>query len=251
MINTILCIILAILMISIGGKRGIKSFISLCLNFILLIFTFYLIACGFNSVIVTLLGTIMFSYFILFYVNGRNIKTKISFVSVIIVLILLTFFISLITYISKISGFGEESLEEINMFSYNVNINMTNITVSLILISLIGAIVDASIAISSALYEVYENNPNLNRYELFISGMNIGKSILGTTTNTLLFAYLAEFMTLIVWFNGLNSSFSYIINSKVFASEFIKIILVNIGSITIIPITAILTANKLKNTKEW
>lgn len=244
--NIILGIIFAILMVAIGGKRGFKSFVSLCLNFILLIIVFYLIACGFNSIIVTLLGSLAFSYFILFYVNGKNVKTKISFVSVVIVLVLLALFISLITYASRIAGFGEESFEEINMFSYSINTNMSNITISLILISLIGAIIDSSIAISSALYEVYENNPNLSRYELFLSGMNIGKSILGTTTNTLLFAYLAEFMTLIIWFNGLNSSFSYIINSKVFVAEFIKIILVNIGCIVIIPTTAYLTSRKLK-----
>ena len=244
--NMILGIILFILMIVIGGKRGLKSFISLCLNFLLLIFTFYLIACGFNSIIVTLLGCLVFSYFILFYVNGKNIKTRISFLSVIVVLVLLTFFISLITYISRISGFGEESFEEINMFSYSININMSNITVCLILISLIGAIIDASIAISSALYEVHENNYNLSSRELFLSGMNIGKSILGTTTNTLLFAYFAEFMTLIIWFYVLDNSVEYIINSKVFASEIIKILLVNIGSILVIPVTAFLTSRRLK-----
>lgn len=248
--NMILIIILAILMILIGGKRGLKSYFSLLLNFLCLIFTFYFIACGFNSIIVTLIGSLLFSYIILFYVNGKNIKTKISFLSVVIVLTFLTLFITAITYITRIGGFGEEAFEEINMYSYNINYNMLNVEVSFILISLIGAVVDSSIAISSALFEVHENNPNLNIHELFLSGLNIGKSILGTTINTLLFAYLAEFMTLIIYFYGLKSDFGYIVNSKVFASELIKIILVNIGSIIVIPITSYLTARRLGSNYE-
>ncbi len=244
--NIILIILLFLLMIYIDIKRGIKLFLSILFNFIILMIIFYLIAVGLNPIICSLIGCFIISYIILYYVNERNIKTESSLKSVIIVLIILSFLIFFVTKISRIAGFGYESYEEINMFSYDVKIDFTNIAISMILISLIGATVDSSIAISSALYEVYDNNKNLSKKDLFISGMNIGKDILCTTNNTLMFAFLGEFMTLLIWFYKGDYSFLEIVNAKTFVSEIIKILFSAVGCIIVIPITAYITTESLK-----
>ena len=244
--NIILIILLFLLMIYIDIKRGIKLFLSILFNFIILMIIFYLIAVGLNPIICSLIGCFIISYIILYYVNERNIKTESSLKSVIIVLIILSFLIFFVTKISRIAGFGYESYEEINMFSYDVKIDFTNIAISMILISLIGATVDSSIAISSALYEVYDNNKNLSKKDLFLSGMNIGKDILCTTNNTLMFAFLGEFMTLLIWFYKGDYSFLEIVNAKTFVSEIIKILFSAVGCIIVIPITAYITTESLK-----
>ena len=248
--NIILIILLFLLMIYIDIKRGIKLFLSIFFNFIILMIIFYLIAIGLNPIICSLIGCFIISYIILYYVNERNIKTESSLKSVIIVLIILSFLIFFVTKISRIAGFGYESYEEINMFSYDVKIDFTNIAISMILISLIGATVDSSIAISSALYEVYDNNKNLSKKDLFLSGMNIGKDILCTTNNTLMFAFLGEFMTLLIWFYKGDYSFLEIINAKTFVSEMIKILFSAVGCIIVIPITAYITTETLKKDSE-
>ncbi len=244
--NIILIILLFLLMIYIDIKRGIKLFLSVVFNFIILMIIFYLIAVGLNPIICSLIGCFIISYIILYYVNERNVKTESSLKSVIIVLIILSFLILFVTKISRIAGFGYESYEEINMFSYDVKIDFTNIAISMILISLIGATVDSSIAISSALYEVYDNNKNLSKKDLFLSGMNIGKDILCTTNNTLMFAFLGEFMTLLIWFYKGDYSFLEIVNAKTFVSEMIKILFSAVGCIIVIPITAYITTESLK-----
>ena len=244
--NIILIVLLFLLMIYIDTKRGIKLFLSIIFNFIILMIIFYLIAIGLNPIICSLIGCFVISYIILYYVNERNIKTESSLKSVVIVLIILSFLIFFVTKISRIAGFGYESYEEINMFSYDVRIDFTDIAISMILISLIGATVDSSIAISSALYEVYDNNKNLSKKDLFLSGMNIGKDILCTTNNTLMFAFLGEFMTLLIWFYKGDYSFLEIVNAKTFVSEMIKILFSAVGCIIVIPITAYITTESLK-----
>ena len=244
--NKILLLILFFLMIYIDRRRGIKLFVSLFINFFILIALFYLMALGINPIIVSLLGCLVVSRVILYFVNGKNVKTKISLKSILIVLIILAILIFITTKLSRIAGFGYESYEEINMFSYNVKIDFTNIAISLILISLIGATTDTSIAISSALYEIYDNNKHLSRKELYKSGINIGKDVLCTTTNTLLFAFLGDFMTLIIWFYKGNYSIFDIVNAKVFAGEVIRILFSAIGCVIIIPVTSYLMSKKLK-----
>lgn len=247
--NSILTLLMFILLVWIGGKRGLKLFISLVINFIILMLTFYFIALGFNPIVISLIGCLIITYIILYFVNGENIKTKASLISVIIVLLILVVSIFIVTTLTKISGFGYESYEEINMFSYDVDLNFTDVSIALILIGLIGATVDTSVAISSALYEVHQNNKNLSKKELFLSGITIGKDILGTTTNTLLFAFLGEFLTLLIWFKDVNYSLLDIINNKTFCAEFIKILFSGMGCILVIPITAIIVSNKITKKK--
>ena len=228
MIN-ILLIVLLILMLYVGGNRGIKLFISLIINFFILMLIFYFIALGINSIILSLLGSILISTIILYFVNGKNIKTESAFYSVIIVLILLAVSIFIITEKTR-----------------NVGIDFSKITTALILIGLIGSTTDSAIAVSSALYEVYQNNKNLGSKELIKSGLNIGKDILGTTANTLLFAFLGSFMTLIIWFITCKYNVFDILNNKTFQEEYIQSIFSLIGCILIIPITVLTTTLKIK-----
>ena len=248
--NLVLLIILLVLMIYVCGLHGIKLFLSILVNFILLIISFLIIVYGLNPVVIALILSYIVARIVLYKVNGYNIKTKSTFISVIIVLAILTLFIYLATYISRISGFGYEELEEINMFSYDIGVRFERISVALILIGLLGAIIDSSMAISSALYEIKENNKNLKLNELFKSGINIGRDIMSTTMCTLLFAFLGEFMTLLIWYKKGNYSLGDIINSKTFAKEFMKIIFSSIGCILVIPITSYITSIKLSKKDE-
>ena len=249
--NKFLLLILLLLMFFVDQKRGFKLFLSLCFNFIILMIMFYLISFKINPIAIALIGCFFISRIILYFVNERNVKTEASMKSIIIVLIILAILIFSVTNLSRIAGFGYESFEEINMFSYDVDIDFTEISIAIILIGLIGATVDSSIAISSALFEVYENNKHLTKKQLFISGLNIGKDILCTTANTLLFAFIGEFMTLLIWFKSLNYTFASIINAKVFWAEFIKILFIGIGCVLVIPITSYITTRAILELGEY
>ena len=143
---------------------------------------------------------------------------------------------------SMIQGFGIEEIEELSFFNLYVGVNFLEIASCTIIMGSIGAITDTSISISSAMNEIFIHNPFMDRYHLFKSGMNVGKDILGTTTNTLYFAFIGGYLALIVWFKDLSYSLGEVINSKVFSSEIISIFCIGTGAILIIPITAWLTA---------
>lgn len=80
--------------------------------------------------------------------------------------------------------------------------------------------------------------------------MTVGKDILGTTTNTLFFAFIGGYLALIIWFKDLGYSLGEVLNSKVFASEAISIFYTGTGAILIIPITAWLSAYSMVKYKD-
>lgn len=238
----ILLIILLILMAVVGGTRGVQSFSTLILNFFTLFFMIILIGAKIDPIKVTFIGAMIISFFSLFFINGFNKKTVSSLVSVITVIIL----VMIITYKmginAQIQGFSSEQIDIVSFYSLYVQINFSKIVICEILIGLLGAVIDVSISISSSMNEIYKNDSLITQNQLFKSGMNIGKDILGTMTNTLFFAYTSGFMTLMIYFKQLNYSLSTIMNAKVFCSEVFQSICCGIGIILIIPITAFITS---------
>ncbi len=208
-----------------------------------------LIGAKIDPIKVTFIGAMIISFFSLFFINGYNKKTVSSLLSVTIVIALVMLTTYQMGINAQIQGFSNEQIDTVSFYSLFVQIDFSKIVICEILIGLLGAIIDVSISISSSMNEIYKNDLRISQHELFKSGMNIGKDILGTMTNTLFFAYVSGFMTLLIYFNQLNYSLSTILNAKVFCSEVFQSICCGIGIILIIPITAFITSKLLFFTK--
>lgn len=247
----LLSIILFLLMVLIGGKKGVKSFISLFLNFAVIIITIFLmINPTINPITVTIIACILISCINLFYVNEVNSKTKTAFVSTLITISILIFFISILTKLTMIQGFGEEETEELGMFSLYIGLDFVKIATSVIIMSTIGAITDVAISITSPMREMIRHNEHASQRELFSFGLSIGRDILGTNANTIFFAFFGGYLALLLWFKDLRYSISEIANSKVFNAEIVIILCGGIGIALVIPIAAWINAYYLINAKK-
>src|SRR5690625_5834254 len=84
----------------------------------------------------------------LFFINEVNSKTVTAFISTLITIAILFFFIYFITKKVQIQGFGEEEIEEIRIFSLYIGIDFIKVSSAVIVMSTIGAISDISILIA-------------------------------------------------------------------------------------------------------
>lgn len=246
-----LAAILFILMIVIGGKKGARSFISLFLNFgVILLITLVMADPKVNPIILTIIGCTIISCINLFFINQVNSKTKTAFLSTAITIVILLIFINQVTKLTMIQGFGEEEIDELTIFSLYIGVDFVKIAASVIIMSTIGAITDVAISITSPMLEIFIQHPNISRRDLFKSGIGIGKDILGSNTNTLFFAFFGGYMALLLWFKDLSYSIGEIANSKIFGSEMITIFSAGIGIALIVPIAAWINAYYLVRSRE-
>ena len=230
--NVLVCLgaILFILMILIGGKKGARSFMALFFNFGVLLITILIMTIPkTNPIILTLIACTVISCINLFYINEVNTTTKTAFISSMMTIVILLFFIVIVTGNAMIQGFGEEETEELSAYSLYIGVDFVKIGASVIIMSTIGAITDTAMAISSPMRETFNHNPSISRKELFTFGLNIGKDILGTSTNTLFFAFFGGYMALLIWFKDLSYSVGEVVNSKIFSAEMITIFCAGIG----------------------
>ncbi|MET3574280.1 YibE/F family protein [Bhargavaea ullalensis] len=239
----LLAAILLGLMVWVGGGKGARSFIALFLNFgVFLATLMFMMDPNVDPVLLTLFAAAGVSAINLFFTNGVNSKTVMAFSSTLVTIAVLLFMIYWFAKKAMIQGFSEEEVEEISIFSLYVGVDFTKIAVSMVIIAVIGAITDVAIAISSPMRELFFHHPEVSRTGLFRSGMSIGRDILGSDTNTLFFAFIGGYMSLLIWFRDLHYTFGQIVNSKVFGGEMLTIFFAGIGIALIIPIASGLNA---------
>ena len=238
----ILGFILLFLIMIIGGDRGVISLISLVGNMLLLSLAIWLMAAGAPVLLVTVGVGIIISCVTLFYQNGTNEKTKSAFTAVLITMAVLFFFIYMVVWRSEAGGLNEIQAAEDDVLYYNMNLNipMQKVMAAVVLLSTLGAVTDMALTVSTSLYEVKIHKPDMSNTELFQSGMQIGKSILGTTVNTLLFAYLGESMILFAYLRMQKQSLGILLNSRLLFQNCIFMIFGALSCVLVIPISTLL-----------
>ena len=234
----ILIIVFVLLSLLAGGDRTAKSLMTTAINVTIFAVLIELIYLGFNIVFTTAIAAILITATTVFYQNENNIKTVSAFISVVIVLVLSSFFITYIITHAHLQGFGivgDVKIQPSNGYEEDIGINMKLVQVAVFIV--IGGLIDTAVAICSGTYEIIRHNPNANRSEIIESGMNIGCKILSSNVNTLFFIFAGEFMIMCISFLKFYS-WGTLINSKDFTQELIAIMISAIGTVVIIPISS-------------
>ena len=245
-----LSLTLALLIFISCGDKGSKSIITSFGFGLLLIMYLKLISSGISPYVSTVIVVALQLALILFFQNERSLETYIAFSAVIITLIVLLPLAFYFTSSGAIEGFNplEYEITDSNGYTRNVNLNMTAIEVSVLIIALIGATVDSSIATTSSILEIFSHCDNLSWSEGISIGKTVGGSILSTSIHTVFYIYVAEYLTLFIEYAD-SFSFSAVINSKAFAQGFLSMAIVSLGCSAVIPISAFLCLFYMRQNK--
>lgn len=247
----ILACLFAILVIALGGKKGIKALLTLVIIYLLLLYILIPgILANYPPILLTILVSLVATCGTLFIIAGPNLKT----VSAIIGTVGGVSTAGLISYltiiISPLTGLPSE--EAIGLWTSDPNLNYRGILASAMIIGALGASMDVGISIASSTFEVKKAKPDIKTRELVAAGMNVGKDIMGAMTNTLLLAYTGSAMFLLLLAYN-NISFIKFVNLDSIASEITAALTGSIGLVMCIPITAVVSGhlynlNKKKET---
>lgn len=125
------------------------------------------------------------------------------------------------------------------LYSGYSSLNLTQIFMASIFIGSSGAVMDLSVDITSAVYEVIEKKPDISWKEAAKSGMNVGRAAMGTMTTTLLLAYSGGYVTLLMVFMAQGTPIYNILNYKYVSAEILDTIVGSMGLVTVAPLTAL------------
>lgn len=241
-------LIFFIVIIAIGGRTGLKSIVGLIITVICLFAILIpLLLKGAPTILTTFITCAYITLVSFTILGGVHRKTISAFLGTLSGAFLAMVFGLAVQHFAKIDGLRLEDAEPLLQLKYTgVPIRLQGLLVAGIIISALGAVMDVAISISSSLEEVHAANPSLSSRELFRSGMNIGRDMVGTMTNTLILAFLGSEFTLMIFLYARDLSFYHLFSTAFVALETISGISASIGMVLAIPLTAFISSKLIK-----
>ncbi len=242
-----LCIVLVLFIaaaVAVGGRTGVKSLVALAVTLVCL-FGVLLpsLMKGANTLLMTFIVCAYVAVVSLTIVGGVRKKTVCAMLGAVAGTALALLFGLLAQGLTRIDGLRIDDVEPLlQLRQTGTPIGLRGLLVGGIVISALGAVMDVTMGIASSLAEVHAANPQLSRRELFRSGMNIGRDMVGTMTNTLILAFLGSGFTLILYLYSLGLPFRQLMCSAYVSMEVVSGAASSVGVILSIPLTALITA---------
>lgn len=250
-----LCIVLVLFIaaaVAVGGRTGVKSLVALAVTLVCL-FGVLLpsLMKGANTLLMTFIVCAYVAVVSLTIVGGVRKKTVCAMLGAVAGTALALLFGLLAQGLTRIDGLRIDDVEPLlQLRQTGTPIGLRGLLVGGIVISALGAVMDVTMGIASSLSEVHTANPKLSRRELFRSGMNIGRDMVGTMTNTLILAFLGSGFTLILYLYSLGLSPRQLLSSAYVSLEVVSGVASSVGVILSIPLTALITAEVFTREKK-
>lgn len=241
--NTMLIFVLLFFagLILLGKMKGLKALISLLVTigsvfFILIPLTLQ----GYDPLMLAILVSIFVTLVTITIIAGFNKKALSAIIGTIVGVICAALIAYLVGNISFLTGLSGEDARI--LYINRPELNFSHIFFASIMIGALGAVMDVGMSIASSVQEIYKANKNTSQKKLFKSGMQVGKDIMGTMSNTLILAYVGSSLPLLLLFSMNDFGFMHIINFDFIAAEIVRSISGSFGLLLAIPITALVSS---------
>lgn len=246
-------VVLAFLVVTVlvGRRVGAKSLLGLGLTVVCIFSILIPLLLGGWPTLPTILGMCAYVTVVEFVIlGGVNRKTLCAILGTISGVAIAALFGELACALLRVNGYkmysAEPTIEALLQIKQGQDpmhsLQLGDLLVGGIVIAALGAVNDVAMSISSAMNELVAVNPALTRRQLLRSGMNIGRDMVGTMTNTLILALVGSSLVLMIYLSSLEPSFSQLMSGTFFSVEMVQAIASSVGVILAVPLSALIGA---------
>ena len=233
-----------IVLIIIGKFKGLKAAITLALTTLAIIkILLPLILKGYNPIFISSGLAIAITIITLLIISGINRKTLSTIIGTSTGILIGGILALIFGKLANLTGLSSEEARMLAFIPQNISFDYRGILFAGIILASLGAVMDVSMSISSSMLEIVKADPTIKKNDLVSAGMNIGRDIMGTMSNTLILVYIGSALPLMLLFLAYDISFIELINKDMIASEIIRALSGSIGLIIAIPISVLISAS--------
>ena len=228
----------------IGGKRGVLAVAGLIFTVVCVVFLLIpLIVAGYPVVPITLIIITLVTITSITLLAGTSIKGISAILGCLSGVALAAIFAHVTGNLVHVSGYNMANYRSIMHFSEGTRIG--GLFISSVLVAAIGAVMDSSMSVASAMHEVKSANPEISARNLFMAGFNVSRDVMGTMSSTLILAFIGGSLSMMIFMYTTGVSFNQFLNNDFITMEIIKGIAGSFGIILASPLTALISAKLL------
>lgn len=215
--------IFVLVTIAVGGRTGAKSVLGLILTMVVILMVFLpLLMKGWLPIPTAFLLCSLVAVVCFVILGGCSKKVLCACIGTIGGVAFSMLFGILTQKLLHLDGLRATDAEALlQLRQTGTPVHIRGLLVAGVIISALGAVMDVAMSIASAQSELKAVDPDLSARALWRSGMNIGRDMVGTMTNTLILAILGSGMVLILYLYSLNLSWYQLMASSYIAIELI------------------------------
>lgn len=239
----ILAVVFILLVVIIGERKGLMSSIGLgftmCAVICWLLPTLYN---GGNGILVSIATVVLSTAVSCFCISGLAKKTLLNIISTAAGTLSAGLIYKLFSFVLVLSGASMDESEALSLISQATGLKLSGVLFAGVMISALGAVMDVAVSIGASLSEIRELNPDISSKELFKSGMNIGRDMIGTMTNTLILAFTGGSIAMLILLVSYGVQYNQLISSNYIALEVAKGLAGSAAVVLTVPISALVCA---------
>lgn len=199
----------------VGGRQGVKGALGLVFTFFCILFVYLpLIYRGCSPFLTAVFVCAVTTLVTMYLIGGPTRKTAVAVGGTVTGVVIAGAAAALFSRASGITGWNVSEIESLMTLATAGEVQVGGLLFSGLLISTLGAVMDVSMSIASAIQEVYAQNPALGRRELFAAGMRVGRDLMGTDSNTLILAFAGGSVSMLVLDYAYDLPLLQIVNSN-------------------------------------
>ena len=235
--------IFAVAVTVVGGWRGVRSLIALALTLVVIIkIVVPLILAGRDPVWVAILAATGVTIATFLLTEGFRTQTVAAGVGTFASLALVAGLALMFDQLARFTQFrGSEDATYLQAVGLP-NIDVGGLLLAGIIFGALGILDDVTLTQAATVSELNEASPSLSRVVLATRAMNVGRSHIAATVNTLFLAYVGASLPLIVLFAAGRQDPLLTASSEVVAVEVVRAVVGSIGIVLAVPLTTAVAA---------
>ena len=238
----ILSLVFIALILFFGGKKGVRTIFSLALTCLFLFFVFVpSILAGFDIYLSTILVCIFIIAVSFLLTGGANQKSLAAAIGCTGGVVFSGLIYLLMGRIMKLTGFYNDETSRLNQIFSEHPLDLKAVVFAMVTIGALGATMDVAMSIASSLEEIKNGGSRRSGYAMIKSGLNIGKDIMGTMTNTLILAYIGSSLVMVVIYAASHYPLLQLLNMEEIVIEILQSLIGSLGMLFTIPFTTLVS----------
>jgi uncharacterized membrane protein len=238
-----LAAVFVLLLVLVGRRKGADACLSILftLAFILRVLLPSLYS-GASPVGMGLVTVLLSTSVTLLLIHSVSVQCLLSICATMIGELIACGLFAVFSQLLHLTGFQTDSAEGLLLIAQNTGLNIRMLLFAGMMIASLGAVMDVAVSVLSAVREVALASGHPKRKTLFLSAMRLGQDMIGTMSNTLIFAFAGSALITMLVFCSYGVQFHQILSSDYLAVELAQGVCSTAAVILTVPASAIISA---------
>lgn len=235
---TLLLGLFAVAVTVVGGWRGVRSLIALALTLAVIVrLVVPMILAGWDPAWVAIGAATGVTVATFLLTEGARRQTVAAALGTAISLTLVAVLAAIFDALSRFTPLrGSESAGFLIQLG-GTDLDLGGLVLAAVIFGALGVLDDVTVTQAATVQELYETDPRVGRVTLAGRAMNVGRSHIAATVNTLVLAYVGASLPLIVLFAAGRQDPLLVVSGEVVAVEVVRALVGSIGIVAAVPIT--------------